>query len=81
MAYEREKQIAIESALAAAKLCEQVRINIPPAMEKGDKSPVTVADYGAQALICKALAEAFPMIQWWEKKMLLSYKLQKWQKI
>lgn len=57
---EREKQIAIEAALAAAKLCEQVRRNIPPAMEKGDKSPVTVADYGAQALICKALAEAFP---------------------
>ncbi|NEQ73716.1 MAG: 3'(2'),5'-bisphosphate nucleotidase [Okeania sp. SIO2C9] len=60
MAYEREKQIAIEAALAAAKLCEQVRGNIPPAMEKGDKSPVTVADYGAQALICKALGEAFP---------------------
>ena len=60
MAYDREKQIAIESALVAAKLCEQVRANIPPAMEKGDKSPVTVADYGAQALICKALAEAFP---------------------
>ena len=60
MAYDREKQIAIESALTAAKLCEQVRVNIPPAMEKGDKSPVTVADYGAQALICKALAEAFP---------------------
>ncbi|MEM1167982.1 MAG: 3'(2'),5'-bisphosphate nucleotidase [Cyanobacteria bacterium P01_H01_bin.35] len=60
MAYDREKQIAIESALAAAKLCEQVRGNIPPAMEKGDKSPVTIADYGAQALICKALAEVFP---------------------
>ncbi|MEB3343244.1 3'(2'),5'-bisphosphate nucleotidase [Okeania sp.] len=62
MAYDREKQIAIESALAAAKLCEQVRSNIPPAMEKGDKSPVTVADYGAQALICKALAAAFPKV-------------------
>lgn len=60
MAYEQEKKIAIEAALAAAKLCEKVRGNIPPAMEKGDKSPVTVADYGSQALICKALAESFP---------------------
>ncbi len=60
MAYDREKQVAIDAALAAAKLCEQVRKDIPPAMEKGDKSPVTVADYGSQAIICKALAEAFP---------------------
>ncbi|MGB3535600.1 MAG: 3'(2'),5'-bisphosphate nucleotidase [Microcoleaceae cyanobacterium] len=60
MAYDREKQVAIDATLAAAKLCEQVRQQIPPAMEKGDKSPVTVADYGSQAIICKALGEAFP---------------------
>ena len=47
-------------SVAAGKLCERVRSNIPAAMEKSDKSPVTVADYGAQALICKALSEAFP---------------------
>lgn len=28
--------------------------------EKDDRSPVTVADFGSQALICRALAEAFP---------------------
>jgi len=60
MSYDREKQIAIEAVVAAAKLCERVRSDIPAAMEKKDKSPVTVADYGAQALICKALSEAFP---------------------
>ena len=61
MSYDREKQIAIEATIAAAKLCEQVRQNISPeAIEKKDKSPVTIADYGSQALICKALAEAFP---------------------
>jgi 3'(2'), 5'-bisphosphate nucleotidase len=60
MSYEREKQVAIEAAIAAAKLCELVRLDIPPAMEKSDKSPVTVADYGSQAVICKALWEAFP---------------------
>ncbi len=60
MAYEREKAIAVEAVLAAAQLCQQVRADIPAAIEKSDKSPVTVADYGSQALICRALAAAFP---------------------
>lgn len=60
MSYEREKQVAIDAAIAAAKLCQAVRREIPVAMEKIDKSPVTVADYGSQALICKALKAAFP---------------------
>ena len=29
-------------------------------LAKKDKSPVTVADFGSQALICEVLAEAFP---------------------
>ncbi|MBR8827974.1 MAG: 3'(2'),5'-bisphosphate nucleotidase [Gomphosphaeria aponina SAG 52.96 = DSM 107014] len=60
MAYDQEKKVAMEGAIAAAKLCDRVRGDIPQAIEKSDKSPVTVADYGAQALICKALAEVFP---------------------
>jgi len=60
MAYEREKAVAIEAAIAAARLCQSVRADIPEAMAKSDKSPVTVADYGSQALICRALAAAFP---------------------
>lgn len=60
MPYDREKQIALDAVLAAAKLCERVRQDIPPAIEKGDKSPVTVADFGSQAIVCKALSEAFP---------------------
>jgi 3'(2'), 5'-bisphosphate nucleotidase len=32
----------------------------PEVLAKKDKSPVTVADFGSQALICRALAEAFP---------------------
>ncbi|QUY43072.1 3'(2'),5'-bisphosphate nucleotidase [Acaryochloris marina] len=61
MPYESEKQIAIQAVQAAAQLCEQVRREIvPEAIEKKDKSPVTVADFGAQALICRALSTAFP---------------------
>ncbi|HIK33399.1 MAG TPA: 3'(2'),5'-bisphosphate nucleotidase [Oscillatoriales cyanobacterium M59_W2019_021] len=59
MSYEKEKQVAIDAAIAAAKLCQQVRQSIPAAIEKSDKSPVTVADYGSQALICKAVSDAF----------------------
>jgi len=29
-------------------------------IEKGDKSPVTVADFGAQALVCQSLMTSFP---------------------
>ncbi len=61
MAYEQELAIAQEAVTIAAKLCEAVRRDmVPKAMEKSDMSPVTVADYGAQAIICRALAAAFP---------------------
>ncbi|MEM6518847.1 MAG: 3'(2'),5'-bisphosphate nucleotidase [Cyanobacteria bacterium P01_C01_bin.70] len=61
MAYENELAIAQKAVMAAAKLCETVRQNmVMEAMEKSDKSPVTVADYGSQAVICKALSESFP---------------------
>jgi len=61
MSYESEKAVAIEAALKAAKLCEKVRQEkVPEAIEKSDKSPVTIADFGSQALICRALAAAFP---------------------
>ncbi|NJM96671.1 MAG: 3'(2'),5'-bisphosphate nucleotidase [Phormidesmis sp. RL_2_1] len=61
MPFEKEKEVAIAAALHAATICEQVRQTmVPEAIEKKDKSPVTVADFGAQAVVCKALAEAFP---------------------
>jgi 3'(2'), 5'-bisphosphate nucleotidase len=61
MAYQTEKSVAIEAVRAAAKLCESVRHTISPeAIEKKDKSPVTIADFGAQAIICRAISEAFP---------------------
>ena len=62
MSYQQEKEVAISAVLQAAKLCQRVREDIPPAIEKKDKSPVTVADFGSQAIICKALKEAFPDI-------------------
>lgn len=61
MSYEKEKQIAIEAVKLAAQLCQRVRQTIrPEAIEKRDRSPVTIADFGSQAIICKAISEAFP---------------------
>lgn len=61
MNYEQEKAVAIAAVRQAARLCEAVRLEmVAAAIEKSDKSPVTVADFGAQAVICRALGLAFP---------------------
>ncbi len=61
MAYDTETIVATKAVLAAAQLCETVRSQISPeVIEKKDKSPVTIADLGAQAVICRAIDEAFP---------------------
>jgi HAL2 family 3'(2'),5'-bisphosphate nucleotidase len=59
--YEHERRCAIAAVRAAARLCRSVRQHLDPGvLEKKDLSPVTVADYGSQALICHALAETCP---------------------
>lgn len=62
MNYQNEKEAAIAAVIKAAKLCTQVRADMVDldALEKGDKSPVTVADFGAQALVCQHIKAAFP---------------------
>ena len=57
-----EKRTAMSAVFRAAQLCQQVQTDMvkADAMEKADRSPVTVADFGSQALICQAIAEAFP---------------------
>jgi 3'(2'), 5'-bisphosphate nucleotidase len=60
-AYEAELATATAAAREAARLTEAVRASLrPETLEKDDRSPVTVADYGAQALVCRALARNFP---------------------
>ena len=60
-AFEREQTEAIRAVRLAARLCRSVRAGMrPDVMDKKDKSPVTVADFGSQAVICRALAQAFP---------------------
>jgi 3'(2'), 5'-bisphosphate nucleotidase len=61
MTYTQEKQVAIEAVVKAAQLCQMVRTEmVVDSLEKGDRSPVTVADFGSQALVCQRLRQAFP---------------------
>ena len=58
----RKKQIATDAVLKAMRLCERVQAEMvsTDAIQKIDRSPVTVADFGSQALVCKAIGDAFP---------------------
>lgn len=62
IAYSREKEYAHQMVVRAATLCRQVQTEMvrPTSAQKADRSPVTVADYGSQAVICQGLAEVFP---------------------
>ncbi len=59
--YPKELTAAVAAVRAASALCAAVQAQISPeVLEKKDRSPVTVADFGSQALVCKAIRQAFP---------------------
>ena len=62
MSYELERRIAVEAVARASRLCEEVQRELVAgsSLSKDDKSPVTVADFGAQAVVSHTLAEALP---------------------
>ncbi len=62
MEYEKELQVAVAAVRRACGVCQAVQADLVTAatLEKKDNSPVTVADYAAQAVVCAALNEAFP---------------------
>ena len=62
MSLAAERSVAVEAALAASRVCATVqqRLVAGSALQKGDKSPVTVADYAAQAIVSHLLADVFP---------------------
>lgn len=57
----QELQIALEAVRTAAVVCRNVQESISAdVLQKEDRSPVTVADFASQAIICRALNDAFP---------------------
>ena len=57
-----EVTTAIRATRMASALCRKVREGLAAggSIVKSDRSPVTIADYGSQAIICKVLKETFP---------------------
>ena len=53
--------VAVAAVRAAGGVCRRVQADLVTAatLEKKDKSPVTVADFAAQAVVCRMLGEAF----------------------
>ena len=62
MSYELERRVALEAVIKACRLCSAVQAAhlADGVIDKEDKSPVTVADFGAQALVSDHLAAVFP---------------------
>ncbi len=60
--YEAELRAGLEAVRAAARVCRAVQQRLVTAetLEKRDKSPVTVADFASQAIVCQRLEVAFP---------------------
>ena len=58
-----ERTIGINAVLKASKLCQSVFLSIQKdqmSISKLDKSPVTIADFGAQAVVNYLISSSFP---------------------
>ncbi|HVP80922.1 MAG TPA: 3'(2'),5'-bisphosphate nucleotidase [Thermodesulfobacteriota bacterium] len=53
---------ALQAAVEASALCEKIRMDLAAGgtLLKSDRSPVTIADFGSQAVICKMIRQKFP---------------------
>lgn len=59
---ERELEVALQCAVEAGRVCQRVRAEMVEGagITKADRSPVTVADFASQAVVCRILSQAFP---------------------
>ena len=62
MAFEKELEVALAAVQKAASLCKSVQHNLidEDTVTKKDRSPVTIADLGTQAVVILDLLKAFP---------------------
>jgi len=59
--FQHERDVALAAVREAARLTQAVQAELQPdVIEKQDRSPVTVADFGSQALVCHTIKAAFP---------------------
>lgn len=61
MPFERELEVALRAVRQASRACRAVQQSLDPhTLAKDDRSPVTIADFASQALVARALLDAFP---------------------
>jgi len=59
--YSEEAKFAARAVSMAAKLCREIQGEmVSQALEKSDRSPVTVADFASQALVARLLKDTYP---------------------
>ncbi len=59
--YAQELETALNAVRAAIKACRAVQSKIvTEKLDKKDKSPVTVADFSSQSIVCRVLSQVFP---------------------
>ncbi|MBD3673384.1 MAG: 3'(2'),5'-bisphosphate nucleotidase [Planctomycetaceae bacterium] len=59
--FQRELEVALDGVRRASIVCRGVQSGIDgEAISKDDRSPVTIADFASQAVVCRALKDAFP---------------------
>lgn len=59
--FNRELQVALSAVRRASLVCRSVQQEIgAEAIEKKDRSPVTIADFASQAIVCRTLKDEFP---------------------
>ena len=60
-AFATELQAALSATRQASQLCRTVQATITSeVLDKHDQSPVTIADFGSQAVVCRSIGDAFP---------------------
>ena len=59
--FEMELKAALQAVAQASRLCRTVQTTITPeVLDKRDQSPVTIADFASQAVICRGIGDTFP---------------------
>ena len=62
LAFAKEREIGLKAVITASRLCSQVFNHLVShdTLIKRDSSPVTIADYGSQAIVNSILHQSFP---------------------
>ena len=60
--FQTELNVALAAVRSAATICRAVQAAMTPeVLDKKDNSPVTIADFASQAVVCHSISEAFPV--------------------